>query len=279
MRNTMPIGIMIAAAIVVIASILLAGCDPQPKTNVTVSPDVEINPVTGQPYQDIAEKRGVITNITEFNELMRRASKINAYKYTLTDTDMGEDQYKIFTLGRFVKIQLPEVQQYSTGEVFDEILMDKQTKTAFSHCSKHTCPKPNIDKELEIVEYDDYYIKDPMEYLYKATDADYVKQEMIGNDYTKVFSIKYDGKPARIWLQEYYGYPLKIMVKESESTKRTIRFEDVTVDATRTGEIDTPTNFTVKGEEGSWIFWKHYLGEWPKKGVNLPLTSGTAPSI
>jgi hypothetical protein len=136
------------------------------------------------------------------------------------------------------------------------------TKTAFSHCSIKNCPKPNLDKELEKVKYDDYYINDPLEYLYKATTPTYIGEEMLGDQYTKVYNIMFEGKPGKIWLQEYYGFPLVI-----EVGTRKIEFKDMMVDATRSGETDLPFNFTVKGESKSWYFWEHYLGEWPKPGV------------
>lgn len=254
--------------VLIMAIAFAAGCNPQSsEANVTISPEPSsgeagINPITGEPYQDIVEKRGVKTNITDYKELVRRASSINEYKYNITDTGTGVKDQRFIIKGRFVKKVLPEPMQHSTGQVFDEILMDRITRQAFSHCSKHLCPKPDIDKELERVDYEDYYVPDPMEYLYKATDGELVREDMIGNQYTKVFSVTFEGKPARIWLQEYYGFPLKIIVRNEDDSRRTILFEDMMIDATRRGEIDTPFNFTISGEDGHWWFWEHYLGEW-----------------
>ena len=266
MKNTTIIGIMLLALIFIFA----AGCRPDaPGVNVTVSPepDVEINPITGEPYYDIVEKRGVQTNITEFNELVVRASNIDSFKYSLTDTAIGDEEYEFLVRGRFVRILLPEPTEHDTGEVYDEILMDRKTKTALSHCSIDLCPKPDIDRELEKVDYDDYYISDPMEYLYKATDAELVKEEMLGDQYTKVYSVMYEGRPARIWLQEYYGFPIKIIVRNEDDSKRMINFEEMMVNNVRRGEIDPPFNFTVKGEgDRKWWTWEHYLGELDDEG-------------
>ncbi|MBW2963931.1 hypothetical protein KY363_00585 [Candidatus Woesearchaeota archaeon] len=259
----------ITTILVMIAALglLLTGCDKDSaKTNVTINPDLEINPITKQPPQDIVEKRGVTTNITEFNELLLRASRIQSYKYNLTDTAISDDTYRFYVMGRWVKVELPELMQHASGELFDEVIMDRLTKTALSHCSKNSCPKPNIDKELEKVVYDDYYIDDPFEYVSRFADAEFLKEELLGNDYTKVFTGRFEGNEARIWIQEYYGYPLMIMVKNSDGSKRTIKFDDMMVDATRSGEVEPPGNFTVKGEPGQWIFFKHYLGEWPEEG-------------
>jgi hypothetical protein len=234
------------------------------------TPDPNINPITKEPYYDIEEKRGYKTNITDFKELVRRASTIQSYKYNITDPGVTDKEYQFYVLGRFIKVGLPEQKKHKTGQVYDEIFMDRVTKTAFSHCSYRICPKPNLDKELEKVDYADYYINDPMEYLYKATNDKYVEEQMLGDQTTKVFNVKFEGKPAKIWLQEYYGFPIKIEVDNLDGTKRNIIFENMMVDATRRGEIDLPFNFTVSGEgDKHWIFWEHYLGEWPKKGQTL----------
>ncbi|MBW2971972.1 hypothetical protein KY359_02950 [Candidatus Woesearchaeota archaeon] len=268
-----------ASILLIIASILSSGCKPDIKSNITVSPSVDenINPITGEKYYDLPEKRGVQTNITDFNELLRRASAIEGYKYNLTDTALGIKGQQFFVLGRFVKTRLPEVQQQSTGEQYDEVFMERRTKQAFSHCSKYLCPSPDIDKEIERVEYSDYYVNDPYEYISKATHPQFVKEEMIGNQYTKVFDVRFEGKDARVWVQEYYGFPIKILVRDGDEISRTIKFEDMMVDATRRGEIDLPFNFTISGEKGQWYFWEHYLGEWPPKGSDITIPTGGEP--
>lgn len=256
MKRSIMLGIMLSVFI------LMLGCKLQPTMD-TSETGPDINPITGEPYQDIADKRGQTTNITEFNELLRRASAIESYTYKFSDSDIGDAVYGYEVLGRFVKITLPEPKKHKTGEIFDEIIIDRVTKTALSHCSRELCPRPNIDKELEKVEYDEYYMYDIYEYLTRATFGEYLKEEIIGNQYTKVFSAKFEADEARVWLQEYYGFPLKILVKQEDGSKRTILFEEVMVDNTRKAEIVPPGNFTVKGVEGHWIFFEHYLGEWP----------------
>jgi hypothetical protein len=253
--------------------VFVAGCQPKPSANVTISPepDVNINPITGGPYADIVDKRGVQTNITEFNELVKRASAIESFRYELTDTGLGIEDRSFLVLTRFVKVKLPELMQHRTGEWYDEVLMERTTKTAFSHCSIDNCPRPDLDKEIERVDYEEYYINDPMEYLYEATNAEFVKEELLGNDYTKVFSIKFEDNEARIWLQEYYGYPMKIIVRNDDGSKRTIKFDEMMVNNVRKAEVDLPFNSTIKGEDKHWWFWEHYLGEWePPRRLNIP---------
>ncbi len=269
MKNTIIIGIaMIATALTLL---FVTGCPAPIKANVTVSPEpsVDLNPITGEPYYDIPEKRGVITNITEFDELLRRASGIETFRYKLTDTGLGVERQEFLMRSRFVKLRLNDVYYNSDGTKFDEILMDRVSKTALSHCSKQLCNNP-VDKEVEHVDYSDYYQWDPIEYIYRITEPTYVDQEIIGDQYTKVFNAKFEGKDTRVWIQEYYGFPIKILVREDDGNPRTITFEDIMVDEVRSGEIELPFNFTVSGEgTRKWWTWEHYLGELDDEGVSF----------
>jgi len=270
MKKTIIVGLTFA--LLTLFFMFSIGCKFPSKTNVTISPEpeLEINPITGEPYKDIKEKRGFQTNIKEFNDLIVRASKLISFNYKLTDTELGIEGQQYFVLHRFMKTQLSDLEQHSSGQWFDEVMMERTQKIAFSHCSKEFCPRPDIDLEVEKVDYEYYYNKDPMEYIYSATKAEYVKDELLDDDYTKVFNVMYEGQPARVWLQEYYGYPLKIVVRNSDNTKRTIKFEDMEIDTVRRAEIDLPFNFTVSGEGNKrWVFWEHYLGEWPKQGQRI----------
>jgi len=191
MKTTIIIGIFIVLILSVIA-----GCNTPTQTedDATSAEKTAVNET--QPV-DIVEKRGQKTNITEFNELMRRASNIQSYKYNITDTGVSDDEYRFYVLGRFIKIDLPDTEKQPSGEKYDEVFLDRVTKTAFSHCSSRLCTKPNIDKGLEKVQYEKYYLKDPMEYLYFARDPQYVKEEMIGDETTKVFDITFEKQACK----------------------------------------------------------------------------------
>lgn len=218
-----------------------------------------------QATAEIIEKRGQKTNITEFEEFLRRSSAIESYKYTLSDSET-EEEWTYFILGRFVKVKLNILKRDSAGNEYSEVFLDRITKTAFTHCGREYCDK---DREIEKTEYEEYYQPDPNEMITGTRNAEYLTEEMLGNDATKVFSITHLGEPSKVWVQEYYGYPLKFKIGD-----RTIEYKEMTIDATRRGEIDLPFNFTVKGEKGNWYFWEHYLGLWPEKKNELVTNAG-----
>ncbi len=251
--------IKILIMLMIIASLIIGCSKIQEKNPTTPSEEKDISPPKSQTKEvsgELIEKRGQQTNITDFKELLKRLSKIQSFKYTYKDTNK-EGEWRYFILGRFVKVKLNELKTDEEGEKYSEVFMDRITKQAFAHCGREYCDK---DKEVERVDYNKYYQEDPYELASGMTNAQYLTEDMIGQDVTKVFKVNFYGKPAKVWMQEYYGYPIKI-----DLGNRVIEYKNMTVDATRTGEIDMPFNFTIKGEPGRWYFWDHYLGLWPNK--------------
>lgn len=234
----------------------IVGCAPQ---TIDETPDqTSETPKEISSPAELVGKRGIQTNITEFNELLVRASKISEYKYTLHDSDIEQD-YKYYFKGRFVKVELPMLLEHETGEVFNTVYMERTNKYAFTRCNREVCPEG--DMEFEVGDYDYFYRPEPYEILSMFRSMDYVGDEMIGNDYVKVFSGTYLGNQGRIYVQEYWGYPLKLEYVDDSNTKHTIEFLDMEIDNTRIGEVQMPPNFKIKGEKGSWWNWEHYLGE------------------
>lgn len=220
--------------------------------------------------KDIVEKRGDQTNITEYQELMARLSGIISFEYLFSDTKLGITNQQVKVYGRYQKIENMK-SAYNDEEIYNELFLDRVEKEAFSHCSKELCPEPKIDKELERIDYEPYAFNDPYEYASKVSNPEFIGEKMVENQYTKVFKINFEGKPARIWLQEYYGFPLRIEIVDGDE-KRIIKFEDMEIDNLERPDLDMPFGFSIKGEEGIWFFWDHYLGLWPPPGYDVRIT-------
>ena len=249
--------------VLLVLAFCIAGCVQPPAGDTDVL--IETEPDVVNDPAELIDKRGVQTNITEFNELVRRASAIESFKYALVDSDEDEEYY-FYGKQRFYRVELPKMLEHDTGEVFDTVYMERTTRTALSRC-RDSCAE--VDMEFEKVDYDYFYRLDPYEQLTRFNPDSYIRDDMIGNDYVKVFSGRYMSGNATAWIQEYYGYPLKIEYTKEDGSTRTIEFNDMEIDTVRMGEIQLPFNCTVKGEEGNWWIWEHYLGEMKKSDMMI----------
>ncbi|MFC1723056.1 hypothetical protein ACFL0V_02875 [Nanoarchaeota archaeon] len=232
--------------------VLSLGCEkPEPEKEIRPPRVIEESPF------EVVEKRGEQTNITDYQELLRRASAIESYKFNIKGTELETD-YTYHILGRRILVELPAIEINSEGEEFDEVVIERVEKVALAHCEE--C---DVDLELEKLEYDAFKFVDPYEVMSRSTKPKLIGEEMLGNDFTKVFEIQYEGEKGKIWIQEYWGFPIKL---ETENIR--IEFVDMEIDTVRDKELETPFNFTVKGEERRWWFLDHYLGLWPKEGMD-----------
>lgn len=182
-------------------------------------------------------------NVTNWDDLVIRASKIETFKYTLQDTDFPEG-YEYFVRGRHIKINLPDVRTEEDGNEYNAIFLDRVTKEAFTWCNYDLCEAP-IDRSLVRTNYSEYYHFDPLEELYRVNEAEFVGNEMIGENIVKVFDIEYKGKPGRAWVQEHYGYPISIKYEKEDGSVRTIFFEELMVDNVRFVDVFPPFNYSV----------------------------------
>jgi hypothetical protein len=250
-----------------VALLLMAGCEKQ-ETQEKVSTETpetaddfdNITGIQGSP-NEIVEKRGQMTNITDLEELKLRASKIQSFRYVLVDSDESY-QYGVLGKGRFFRMDLPVAFTSEIGDPFDMIMLERTTKTALAKCSEERCKVKDV--ELEKVDYAEFYKTDMLEHLSALFDGRYVGEEMIGDNVVKVFDVKYLTRPGRAWIQEYWGFPLKIEYQKEDGSTRTLEFKNITIDDVRIGEIQLPFNCTVKGQSNHWWNWEHYLGEYPE---------------
>jgi len=236
MKTVRQVGIVVL--LVLVSLMVLSGCKPVNK--------------------EITDPLETANDITDFQELIRRASKIETYRYELQDSAFPEGYTYLFK-GRLIKVELPDERTADDGDIYDEVFLDRVTKNALAHCNYETCEP--LDRKLEYVDYDDFYHLDPLEEMYQINKAEFVKNEMLGQNIVKVFDIEYKGNPGRIWVQEYYGFPISIKYEEVDGSIRTIFFKDMVIDNVRMIEVFPPFNFTVEGVSYPTLY--HYYGIYP----------------
>jgi hypothetical protein len=196
----------------------------------------------------------------DYNQLLGRAESIQSMQYNLSDSALDEKYYYYF-YKRLVKVQLPEQLEHENGQIYDEIYMDRPLKKALSHCSKQVCKNPT-DKELEVVEYNDYYQLNPVEQMYKAAKPKFEADETYNDNDVKKFSMLYNNRyPGYIWVQPYYGFPMKLEYTLDDGTTREIVYENIRINNVQLGRVIGPFNFTVEGK--TYYTFLHYLGIYP----------------
>ncbi len=233
-------------SIVLLVAILMLGCAKiEPEQELQNNQSIEVPESVKDFDRELTDKRGEQTDIQEWSELVRRASAIQSWEFTVADTE-NAGQLKVYQLARYQTVEFE-------GKEIDVVQMDRITKKALSRC------KSCEEKNLELVDYDKYHQLDPYEMMTLFREAEFLKTDNIGNDYVKVFKGIFGGEPATISVQEYYGYPLKI-----ESKTRKIVYTELMIDNTRRKNIAIPFDSIIEGKK--YWSWEHYLGLMETRG-------------
>jgi hypothetical protein len=250
--------LVIALAVSVALLLLLTACNN--KDNITGTDTTPSEQQTDNETQEKEEPVRSLKPTNDFNQLIARTESIQSMQYNLSDSGLDEKNY-FYLYKRLMKVQLPEPREHETGQVYDEIYMDRPLKKALSHCSKTLCKNPT-DKELEAVDYDEFNQLTPLEQMYKSAKPTFEADEMYNDNEVKRFSMFYNNKyPGNIWIQSYYGFPMKLEYTLDDGTKREIVYENIKINNVQLGRVLGPFNFTVEGE--TYFTFLHYLGIYP----------------
>ena len=221
----------IGSIVLLIGLFFIIGCKPETTGKATQNPISELifeNPLI-QPEVQI---------------LIDRATRLSSFEYYYIGPEVTEKRY-YYEKARDVKVVLPEPKHLPSGEIYDEIFLDKYLKVAFAHCSKKTCSKER-DKTAEPVAYEPYDITFPREIVLNFDTASIIGEEMLGNHHTKIVSYTAPyGVKGKAWLQAYYGVPLKVEFTDRDGINKTIIYEDINWNTIRLVHIILPFNTTV----------------------------------
>ena len=206
-------------------SLLIMGCNPQ---------------ITGDTIQE--------EQIDIYEQMMRNSNRVESFSYNSSETGN-----KLLYYNRYVKAYLNEP-RVKDGEKYDIVYMDRINKVALGRCSTELCGEKDL--EFVEVEYSEFYELDPIEWTYRYTAPVYVGEEMFGQHIAEVFNItSLTGDEGRVWIQQYYGIPLKI-----EFDEKTIDFINLRINTVMIGHVQLPIAFNVSGEQYEFG-WYGYLNE------------------
>ncbi len=112
--------------------------------------------------------------------------------------------------GSLVRIDLDPEMTISLEDFFDTVFINADTQSAVAYCrdvSHIRCP----DKEKAyIVEFEDYYQKTPYQWLKMLTKPVESGEEFYQSRNVVILQETLDDIPTRMWVDVFYGLPLKL---------------------------------------------------------------------
>ena len=179
-----------------------------------VCPDGSIVDSPNKCPRDEVQKKVVQEGVVGFSdgllELIQKGQNVQSFTYDFKEVNKPKDPtYSFKIYGSKVKRYLPIKTSVLNQNELDVIIFDRTSKTAIGYCeSEKYCIKQG---EIGTLEFSQYYVTTPFDWLDKIQRAkiETKNEKMFGRDVWKV--IANDGE-FTIWIENYYGVPLKVSI-------------------------------------------------------------------
>lgn len=242
--------------------VLLAGCSAQkaaePAQTAPTKPTLTVEQKTEtKPTVQVETKEQVIERKTEtpptvtveppvqisakVQELLTKAeTKVNSYKYLLSEPPENRFLNTYFIKGSKIKVKIFEGNAYIIGKYYDTVYLDTAAKTATARCEdERRCVTSGEDYTRKVFEanYDDFITKTPIDWLNEITNAELIGPEVVNG--VSAMKIKTTKGPQIIemWLHTTYGVPVKVAVTQSEQPTLIYQFTDSTFNHLKDSDV------------------------------------------
>jgi hypothetical protein len=211
--------------VLTLLSIILIGCGeakqadsetPGPTQPTTVATTiVQITTTTAQQAAQLDP---------EIKKIIDQNSKLKSMNYYYYETD-GAQGYGYYIKGSNVKVILAGSSIYKAENLFDTVYLDLNVKSAFGYClNRQRCgPNPSI----KTLNFNDYYRKTPLDWVQEITSGSKTGEEQIGGRDTYIISFSRAGTDYKVWLDTYFGVPLKFQEGQKTYEYREAKFNMV----------------------------------------------------
>ncbi|MFQ5474519.1 MAG: hypothetical protein ACE5DM_01655 [Candidatus Nanoarchaeia archaeon] len=168
----------------------------------------------------------------ELTGLLEKNSKVKSMYYKYSDPDIFPVEHLYWVKDTKITIKYTEVDQDNPVGKIDTIYLDTLGKKATAYCEKAIRSCEDRNKAYPII-YVDYITKTPLDWSSKITNGEVLGQEQIDNRNAVRISTRIDGRDTMIWLDNFYGLPLKVQQGDDVYT-----FEDMSVNSVDDADLE-----------------------------------------
>ena len=206
---------MKAWVILICAVIFLAACTPSPQPQEQVVPQPEPQPIE-EPAPVVPEEVPVepapqAEMTKRVKDLLAKADKtVTSYAYTYRGLPDRAMELSFSVRADKIKVELPFQTVVTPGTNYDTIFLDTMEQTGVAYCreeSLNRCPDP---ERVFQVQYDTYFRRTPYQWLKLVTYAEETGSAAIDGRQTIRLTADIEGKQTLLFLDTFYGLPLKV---------------------------------------------------------------------
>lgn len=228
---------LIFVGVVFMFATALAGCQKQEviasppdesgssASKAVAAPTVEAPsaPIAGKDAPAAAETRTATKRVRDL--LAKQGLKVKSMNYLYQDPQNTPEKDEVFVKGNKLKIKLAQLDHVVNDVYVDTIYIDRAAGEAAGYCEKkiYRCRDPNTP---HAVAYEKYNKKTPVDWIKGVAYAEEVGSETMDNRDVLVVEYKEKDAQVKMWIDTFYGVPLKIEVMQGSKVDTSI-FEDI----------------------------------------------------
>jgi len=202
----------------------------------------EEDTTTGTTYKTVTQK----TLEPAFQDFVDKTNSYDSYKF-LYKEDVLSKTKEVAVKGDKIKYHIKDYpEQYSKSEFYDTVLIDNAQKTAYQWCeSTNKCDEEERSFVRQVY-YDERKIPTLQEIMNSIVSAEIVGDEMMMRKSSKkVAYVDDEGNEGLLWVDKYYGVPLKRETGEDEN-KVIETFDEFSKGGVTDSMVSVPANLPMK---------------------------------
>ncbi|MBI4738646.1 hypothetical protein HY772_03655 [Candidatus Woesearchaeota archaeon] len=236
-RNTLNRAFLVGLVLFfLLAVVVLAGCQRQ---ELVQSPSV---PVAKTPPKAVSapteESSAMASKVSTLSQgetrtptkrvrdlLAKQGLKVKSMIFMYQDPQNKPEKDRYFIKGEKMKIALAQLDHITDNIYVNTIYLDLSTQEAVGYCEAkmYRCKDPNKPFPVPLSKYER---KTPVDWITGITYAEEIGSETIDNRGVTILQFEDDGSTVKMWLDVFFGVPLKIQVANGTIVDEYI-FEDI----------------------------------------------------
>ncbi|MFC1742072.1 hypothetical protein ACFL3V_06050 [Nanoarchaeota archaeon] len=168
--------------------------------------------------------------------LDKHKGRVSSMSYMYQDQTIKPEEWKTWIKGDRMHVELREMDNIKEDVYIDNIYIDLSSNKAEGYCERNVyrCADPNSPVS---VKYAKYYKKTPLQWIQDVTYAEKLAEEQMSM--RTVWKVRYeeDGGTVTMWIDDYYGLPMKVVVKKGGITNEYI-YEDISFNSVDDEDVE-----------------------------------------
>lgn len=212
---------------------------PPPSTE----PVAQIPTPETTPFPDVTlqEKTEPVAFPPEIQQILAKSANVKSYSYIYTGR-IEEPVLTVYVVGDHTKVVLPTLRQTPPKtEYFDTVFLTTSTKQVVGYCLDKDSNKCDASRRFN-VKYADYSKETPLEWLHEIPPTAVLSgSEKADNRNAAVVSWQEGTQKTRLWIDTYYGVPLKVEISVDGTIKEIYTFTSLIVNKYKESDVLPPS--------------------------------------